>query len=220
MDAAISVPAVERAASANEPNVRSRRMVLGAFAGAVAAVVGQAVARATPVTATNGDHVTAGNTFSATATTGVTTSSGNGIQGLSADGGASGVYGENTTTGPGVAGYSHDGFGVSGYSPGSVGVVARSDSGIALQTVGRVAFKTSGLTEVPTAAKSTVINPQIGAGGFSMEPAIILCTLESNQAGLGIQRVAKNVTAKTFKVVLTDAVVAGKTAKVGWLVIG
>ena len=48
----------------------------------------------------------------------------------------------------------------------------------------------------------------------------ILCTLESNQGGLAIQRVTKDTTANRFTVYLSAAVAAGKSAKVAWFVIG
>jgi hypothetical protein len=46
----------------------------------------------------------------------------NGVHGKSASKFDSGVWGENTTTGTGVAGNSAGGFGVGGQSPGGVGV--------------------------------------------------------------------------------------------------
>jgi len=48
----------------------------------------------------------------------------------------------------------------------------------------------------------------------------ILCTLESNQGGLAIQRVTKDTATDTFKVFLSATLAAGKMAKVGWFVIG
>jgi hypothetical protein len=69
---------------------------------------------------------------------------------------------------------------------------------------------------VPVGGKAATIT----AGADLVAASTILCTLASNQAGLFIHRVTKNVDANTFKVFLSAAVASGKTAKIAWFVIG
>jgi hypothetical protein len=148
---------------------------------------------------------------------GVSTGS-NGTAGSSASGIASGVYGENTGGGFGTYGRSDGavGVGVFGESIAGTGVTGSTVSGIAIEGQGRVKFSTAGLVAVPVGGKVATISPGVDLVAAST----ILCTLESNQAGLFIQRVTKNIDGNTFRVFLAAAVVAGKTAKVGWFVIG
>jgi hypothetical protein len=101
---------------------RSRRALLAAGLGGLVAAAGSALGRPLAVRAANGDPVVAGSVEDATATTGVTTTTGNGLQGTSSDAAASGVYGESTAGAYGVAGRSPSGVGVLG--EGSWGVKA------------------------------------------------------------------------------------------------
>jgi hypothetical protein len=140
----------------------------------------------------------------------------NGVTGSTSSGAASGVFGHNTTTGYGVAGTCHDGVGVSGFSNNGVAVVARSDLGIAIQAQGRVVFSTAGLTAVPAGQRIAVVRPGVDLTAQSK----VLCTLESNQAELSIQRIIKNSPMDQFTVVLSGPVGAENTAKVAWFVIG
>ena len=81
--------------SSNTPTpggaVSSRRALLAAAAGALAGLFGQAVANPLGARAANGDTLTAGHTKSATKTTGVTTTAGDGFKGTSADMAAAGL---------------------------------------------------------------------------------------------------------------------------------
>ena len=63
-------------------------------------------------------------------------------------------------------------------------------------------------------------NKTITPGTDLATSSLVLCTLESNQSGLAIQRVTKNTTLNTFTVYLSTAVLTGKSAKVAWFVIG
>jgi hypothetical protein len=149
---------------------------------------------------------------------GVSTSS-NGTAGTTASGIASGVYGENTGGGFGTYGRSNSGVsavGVFGESTAGTGVKANSSAGVAFEAQGRVRFSTAGLAPVAVGGKSKVITPLVDVSAASL----ILCTLETNQAGLSIGRVTKNTTADTFTVFLTQAVASGKTAKIAWFLIG
>jgi hypothetical protein len=148
---------------------------------------------------------------------GVSTGS-NGTAGTTASGIASGVYGENTGGGFGTYGRSNTGAGVGifGESTTGTGVKGHSLSGVALEAEGRVKFSTSGLASVAVGTKSKQVTP----GTDLTAASLILCTLESNQAGLAIQRVTKNVTTDVFTVFLSANVLAGKYARVAWFVIG
>jgi len=151
----------------------------------------------------------------------------NGVSGESASGIASGVFGLNTGGGYGVAGTSSTGTGVSANTTsgiavnalaqsGGMAVAATSIGGTALQVSGRATFSTAGLTVVAVGTRSKVVAPGLDVKATSL----LLCTLESNQPGLAIQRVTKNTSTDTFTVYLSAVVAAGKTAKVGWFLIG
>jgi hypothetical protein len=153
----------------------------------------------------------------------------NGVAGTSASGVASGVYGENTAGGAGIYGRSSSGTGngAFGESISGTGVQGATTSGVgglfsagatgtALSAQGRVQFSTAGLTSLAAGAKSRSITP----GTNLVTGSLVLCTLESNQSGLTIQRVTKDTSLNTFKVYLSVAVASGKSAKVAWFVIG
>ncbi len=282
-----------------------RRAILAGALGALAAVTTQALGRPLRVDATNGDPLLAGEIKNATTSTGVSTTSANGLQGSTADGLASGVFGQNNGGGPGVHGSSSSGngttgasstgdgiVGVSGFGHGvtgvafgkpgvlgksagratgvlgwiavddaeveptaspdtgvygfakgdpfdrtaargvvgeapagrgvsgiattGTGVFATSASGMAIQAQGRVAFSTSGLTTVSAGTSSVTITPGVDL----VTSTRILCTLESNQSAIAVQRITKNTTANNFKVFLSKPVAAGKTVKVAWFAIG
>ncbi len=123
---------------------RTRRAILfGALGGAFASVAA-AVGRASPVTATNGDIVKVGHTYTATRAT-VINANGSGaafmatsqsswaLSGTSTSGG--GVYAATTGTSAGVYGYSASGHGVSGDSKSSSGVygIAGAAGKVAIQ---------------------------------------------------------------------------------------
>ena len=155
----------------------------------------------------------------------------NGVSGNGQATGVSGVYGENYAGGGyGVAGYapSIQGIGVRGFTEYGTGVHAYAWAGLALlaeaghptanalRVQGRASFSTSGLSSVAVGKTSKII----GAGSDLAAGSRILCTLESNQAGLAIQRVTKNTTTDQFTVFLNKAVAAGKIAKIAWFVFG
>jgi hypothetical protein len=167
------------------------------------------------------DHRSVGVRGHSLSGTGVYGSSGSGAPG--SIGLKVGVYGWGpATTGLapsyGVIGKSDSalGSGVLGRSDAGTGVSAASKTGHAFRAQGRVVFSTAGLTSITVGDENTTITPGVNLVATS----IILCTLESNQGGLAIQRVTKDTTANTFKVFLSAAVAAGKSAKVAWFVIG
>ena len=112
-----------------------RAVIIGAAAG-LAGLVADSVISSEPAGAASGDTVLLGNSNSSSATTEITTTSGDGLQGSTSDNYSYGVYGENTGvngTGAGVYGTGNtygvygsggtDGIGVYG-SGGTFGVFA------------------------------------------------------------------------------------------------
>ena len=155
-------------------------------------------------------------------------SASNGVAGVSDSQDASGVYGENTHGGFGTYGRSNlgggmgvygeaaHGVGVVGNSEHEIGVQAISANGTALQAQGRVSFSTAGRSVVEPGSSQVTVTPGIDLVASSA----ILCTLESDQAGMTVERVSKDVTADTFTAFLSKKVPAGKVAHVAWFVIG
>jgi hypothetical protein len=143
--------------------------------------------------------------------------SSNGTSGKTLAAAASGVYGENDGGGYGVAGRSAGGTGVYGETTTGTGIQAQSvGTGVALHVEGRATFKGSGLATIAVGHKAVTVTPAVVIKAGSM----VLCTLESSQAGLSIERVLKNVAAGTITINLTKAVSAGHSAKAAWLVLG
>jgi hypothetical protein len=159
-----------------------------------------------------------------------TSADSNGVAGESASSIASGVIGVNTAGGFGTYGRSNSvngagvfgealfGTAVYGYTDSGVGIhaFAQASAGTALKAEGRVSFSTSGLATASPGQRSITVAPGTDLGNGSR----ILCTLESNQAGLFIHRTTKSAEANTFRVFLSAAVASGKSAKVAWFVIG
>jgi hypothetical protein len=149
-----------------------------------------------------------------------------GVMGYSGPGGPppaspakTGVFGyaAQDTSASGIIGQTTVGTGVKGDATAGVGVLASAGAnGTAFQAQGRVAFSTSGLASVTVGTSNKTVAPGMDLTASSR----ILCTLESNQAGLAIQRITKDSAADTFKVFLSTTLKAGKMAKVSWFVIG
>jgi hypothetical protein len=141
--------------------------------------------------------------------------------GVKGSGGSYGVFAEATTQfGTGLVGTSADGHGVNGYSGGSGnGVFAVAHNGTALRTIGRLAFeRQSGTVSVAVGTKTKTASPPFGAWTLTVK-SLILCTLETNQAGLYLKNVLKNVGANNFKITLSAAVSSGKYANVAYLIV-
>jgi hypothetical protein len=168
-----------------------------------------------------------GITFSATkpAVLGHAEGGNSGVQGYSgpnvppASPAKTGVFGyaAQDTSARGVTGQTTVGRGVDGVATsGIAGHFEASPSGTALKAVGRVLLSTAGLTSVAVGTKSVTVTPRSDLATTTT----ILCTLESNQSGLSIQRVTKDTSANTFRVFLSANVLTGKYARVAWFVIG
>jgi hypothetical protein len=102
---------------------RSRRAILAASLGGAAAFVANALSRATPAEAANGQTVTVGGNFSGTTATRIGTTGDHGFWGSSPD--HVGVVGTSIDSW-GVDGESTNGWGVSGYSAVEIGVRGES----------------------------------------------------------------------------------------------
>jgi hypothetical protein len=107
--------------------LRSRRAVLAASMGGAAALLAQALGRPLPTDAANGDPVTIGGSFSGTAPTAITNSTGDAIQAINTSTTASGLFAHATAaTGVtyGVFGRANSigGIGVGGFNYSATGI--------------------------------------------------------------------------------------------------
>ena len=137
-----------------------------------------------------------------------------------------GVYGwsdPESAPGYGVFGRMNgaSGSGVFGTSDKGAGVRAATKTGKALVAEGRVEFSTSGLKTVPSGESSVVVNPGVPIP----DTARILCTLESLQPGLSVERTQKLPgqlgVADQFQVYLNGAAAnLRKPTRVAWFLIG
>ena len=153
-------------------------------------------------------------------TAGESTTSGStkaGVQGRASGVGTFGVYGvHDFAVGYGVYGKNEENDNY-GYIGGAAGVAGASPrGGYALRSRGRLDFSTSGLTSIPAGTSSRVIDVSFNIVSSSR----IIATLESDQPGLAIQRVVKDVTNDRFTVYLNVRVGSGRYARVAWLVLG
>lgn len=147
-------------------------------------------------------------------------SSGNdGLHAVSVNGNA--VYGEGTTGVRGVSnliavlGDSPGGYALYGLSGTGTAVYAQSDDGDALKTFGRInILDRSGMATIAVGTRTRTVTASFDILGRSQ----VMCTLDSDQADLFLQRVQKDATANTFKIVLSANVATGKYAKVAWVV--
>jgi hypothetical protein len=122
----------ERDASPTHEERTGRRRLIKMAGAATLGTLGAGLLTAVPVSAADGGDVVIGKTNQAAATTEVSTTTGNGLQGATSDDGGSGIYGNDTSSGGGygVYGTSSEGEGVYGYAnTGGSGVSGTSESG-------------------------------------------------------------------------------------------
>ena len=144
----------------------SRRALLAGALGGIGAVAAGAMAKVSPVRATNGDAVTVGGTFTGTSPTSITNSTGDGIVARNTSTGSSGLFAHATaatgatfgvfgrsdsiagtgvaglaaaTNGTGVKGTASGGIGVNGISDLYIGVYGSSNSNIGVYGYGAAA---------------------------------------------------------------------------------
>ena len=106
---------------------RSRRALLAASLGGLAALAAQALGRPLPTRAANGDPVTVGGTLSGTAITKIANSTNSNTVFWGASSSGVGVYGTSSSS-SGVRGESSGGRGVYGLSGGDTGVFGESSA--------------------------------------------------------------------------------------------
>jgi hypothetical protein len=160
--------------------VGRRRLMLGAAAAGAGAAVGL-VAGAGPASAApdaNGGAVKLGDSNKATATTSVTTTAGDGLQGISsAGGGFAGVNGvDNSSGAAGVSGTSTNGTGVSGTSTNGIGVSGSSTAGAGVIGTTSATFSGSG-EQAGVFGSSTGTN---GVGVFGQGEVGVFGTTSTN----------------------------------------
>jgi hypothetical protein len=137
-----------------KPRVGRRKMILGVAAAGVGASV---VAGAEPAGATDGNPVLIGKANTAKATTSVTTTKKNGLEGTTSDATYSGVEGVDTS--------GDGGYGVYGNSANGTGVYGNSANGTGVY--GIITGDTSFQFAVEGSDQSTGDGGGVGVGGFS-----------------------------------------------------
>jgi hypothetical protein len=135
--------------------------------------------------------------------TGVT----NGVQGQSANATASGVYGENTGGGFGVAGRSHQG----------TGVLAESGNGTALAVNGKAVFSRSGKVTITFPRDSAVVS------AAALSPtSLVLAVGQTNVRGVFVRAAVPNVATGSIKIHLNRSPgtpTNPRSMVVGWFVL-
>jgi hypothetical protein len=142
-------------------------------------------------------------------------SDGNGVSGQTGSGIASGVYGENTSTGYGVAGRAINGTGVLADSFFGVALRAVSSSGTALRVEGVATFTRSGLAIAGAGQVSK------GVTGVSVTASsLVLATVQGTGVdGMYIKSVQAIPAQSKLIIYFNQAVPAGKTLKIAWFVL-
>jgi hypothetical protein len=135
----------------------TRRSVLAAAFGALAAFAAQAIGRPLAARAADGEAVLVGGEYTATSVTKIT-STGSDVFHAEASTGGTGIY-SSTTTGSGVFGQSTSGSGVFGYSPSGNGLNGQSVSGYGV-------YGLSGASDRP-AMLGKGVSDNTGVLGFS-----------------------------------------------------
>jgi hypothetical protein len=139
----------------------------------------------------------------------------NGVFGETANAAASGVYGQNDSTGYGVAGQAASGTGVLGDSANGVGVLASSANAIALQVTGKAQFSRSGTATVAgtATAPANSVRVSLPITGTSMMTA----TLQKFVAGVFVVAAVPNVPGGYFTIYLNKKV-STSAGPIAWIV--
>ena len=140
----------------------------------------------------------------------------NGIAAVSnASGAVNGVFGRatNAATGSGVYGQNDStGYGVAGRSNNGTGVLADSSNGTALSVTGKAKFSRSGVATV--SAGQTY--KQVTLTGLTSS-TFVVATVQGSTAGVWVQRVAVTPASGYFRIYLNKT--ASANTKVGWFAI-
>lgn len=219
-----------------------RRAIVLGVAAAGATVVAALSAGEKPADAANGDAVKLGEGNSASASTQITTSDGNGLSALTLGDSAIGVYGFSAASGggTGVEGDSNYGTGVIGVTEengqsgvhgkdvsasGGYGVSGRSDNGIgvycqgatALQVDGVAGFSRSGIAVVA----GSVAKPEkrVTVSGIDLSAtSLIFVTPQGHVGGVAVEAAVPDVASSSFTIYLTDVVTI--SLPMAWFVVG
>jgi hypothetical protein len=192
----------------------SRRALLGAALGAVAATVAGALGRPVPARANDPDDVVLGHANSSIGTTRITitSTSPSAVAFVGAASAGTGLHG-STTSGTGVFGQSGSGVGVVGQSTSGPGVTASSSTGYGLVTAGRIQIFTSGIAFIPSGSKQTFVVPGVDV----TDASFILLTPQFNLGGRNLWYRLDKVNNR-FTIVMSSARTG--TTRVSWLLLG
>ena len=217
--------------------LRSRRAMLGAGLGALAATVAGALGRPSRASADTGGAVILGMPNTADTHTSIANTGGlsgvtlaishTGAMGESGTQGGIGLHGYVTgTNGVAVRGTTSghwsqyavkgvadtEGIGVHGMSTNGIGVLAEGVGGYGLQVKGRAVFERSGKVNFAAGQSSRKVT------GYGIEPdSLIVATIQGNVAGTYVRGVSLNATENTFTIRLNQAAPAALT--VGFLIV-
>jgi hypothetical protein len=214
-----------------DKSARSRRAVLAAGLGGVAAAATAAVIRPAAALGANGDNVVLGQVNTATAATAIQNTgtddpdtlvvdSQSGFAVIARSENGSGVEGQGPN-GLGVSGLGQVGVvgegtesGVRGLSGDGIGVFATSGTGLALHVEGKVGLTRSG--RIWFLAGKTSVDVTIPGGITSR--TIVLATLQRHRAGVAIAGVNLNEpTAGKARIYLTKVASTTTTTPVAWI---
>jgi hypothetical protein len=147
-----------------------------------------------------------GNTFAANQ---------NGVYGHANNTTGSGAYGQNDSTGYGVAGRAADGIGTLGDSADGIGVWASSQNATALKVTGKAQFSRSGVATIAgsSAAPKNSVKVSLPITAKSMMTA----TLQKYVAGVYVVAAVPNVSGGYFTIYLNKTVTTS-VGPVAWIV--
>jgi hypothetical protein len=180
----------------------------------------------------NSSYGVAGSSASGNGVYGQSSSS-NGVWGESFNAGASGVYGENTNHGYGVAGRSNAAPLISGIDASAllgdntadgIGVWARSAHGIGLfaeaVNADAVALKAQGVAQFTRSGKLTILAGHASVTKSSIRidaGSLLLAVLQQDRSGIFVRSAVPNATGDSFTIHLNKAVASD--TKVGWFIV-
>jgi hypothetical protein len=191
-----------------ESKLRSRRALLAGVLGGLGAWAATAVGRSSPVRAGVDGDVVLGAGNSATARTSITNFQND----------TTVFWAESATDlggggGIGVEGSSDSGHGVNGRSATGVGLYGTTTSGLALQTVGRAKFSTSGVATINAGNISVTVTPGVNVTSGSF----VLLTPKAN-IGTRALWFTTDATHNKFTIRMSSSRSSG--TRVAWLLLG
>ncbi len=188
-------------------DLRSRRALLGAGLGAIAATVAATLGRPVRALAVTDNPLEIDTANAGTMTTSIETTSGHGFQAVTDDATAAGLWGSSVS-----------GYGVYGRASGTnPAVLADSQGdGPALRANGRVQLSTSGVATIATGHTSVTVSPILPSVDVSTG-SFVLLTPSVNIAPRALWYTT-NTTANTLTIHMSSS--RSKATKVSWLLLG